>query len=76
MDGAMERANRSIGQMFWALIKTRPKELGRKEPTDQICNQCKHRKCNGELTPFEINYRYMPAMMKEMRAMEKNHHKV
>jgi len=47
MDGAMERANRSIGQMFQAPNKTRPKELGRKEPIDQIRDQCKHRKCNG-----------------------------
>ena len=47
MDEAMERANRSIGQNFLGPNQTISKELGRKEPIDQVCNQFKYRKHNG-----------------------------
>ena len=64
-DGAMERANRSIGQMFQALIKPDQRNWVEKSPLIKFAINATG------LAPFEINYGYMPAMMKEMRAMEK-----
>jgi len=70
MDGATERANRSIGQMFWALIKPDQKNWVEKSPMIKFAINLSIGNTMG-LAPFEINYRYMPAMMREMRTMER-----
>jgi len=69
-DGAMERANRSIGQMFWALIKPDQRNWVEKSPLIQFVINASIGNATG-LALFEINYGYMPTMMKEMRAMER-----
>jgi len=69
-DGATERANRSIGQMFWALIKPDQRNWVEKSLLIEFAINASIGNAMG-LTPSEINYRYMSAMMKEMRAMEK-----
>ena len=69
-DGAMERANRSIGQMFRSLIKPDQKDWVHRCPmikfaiNSSIGNATK-------LAPFEINCGYMPTMMKEVKASER-----
>jgi len=70
MDGAMERANRSIGQMFQALIKPDQKNWVEKSLLIKFTINPSIENATG-LAPFKINYGYMPTMMKEMRAMEK-----
>jgi len=70
MDGAMERANRSIGQMFQALIKPNQRNWVEKSPLIEFAIKASIGNATG-LAPFEINYGYMPAMIKEMRAMER-----
>jgi len=69
-DGATERANRSIGQMFQALIKPDQKNWVEKSPLIKFAINASIGNAIG-LAPFEINYGYMPTMMKEMRATEK-----
>ena len=66
----MERANRSIGQMFWALIKPDQKNWVEKSLLIEFMINASIGNAMG-LALFKINYRYMPTMMKEMRAMEK-----
>jgi len=68
--GATQRANRSIGQMFWALIKPDKKNWVEKSPLIEFAINSSIGNTMG-LAPFEINYRYMPAMMREMRTMER-----
>jgi len=58
MDGATERANRSIGQMFWALIKPDQRNWVEKSPLIEFMINASIGNATG-LTPFEINYRYM-----------------
>jgi len=70
MDGATERANRSIGQMFQALIKPDQRNWVEKSPLIKFMINASIGNVMG-LAPFKINYRYMPAMMKEIRAMER-----
>jgi len=70
MDGAMERANRSIGQMFQALIKPDQRNWVKKSPLIEFVINASIRNATA-LAPFEINYGYMPTMMKEMRATER-----
>ena len=69
-DEATERANRSIGQMFQALIKPDQKNWVEKSPLIEFMINASIGNATG-LTLFEINYRYMLAMMKEMRVMER-----
>jgi len=69
-DGAMERANRSIEQMFRALIKPDQRNWVEKSPWIEFTINASIGNAMG-LALFEINYRYMPTMMKEMRATEK-----
>ena len=69
MDGAMERANRSIGQMFWALIKPDKKNWVEKSPLIEFTINLSVGNAMG-LAPFEINYGYMPTIMREMRTTE------
>jgi len=70
MDGATERANRSIAQMFWALIEPDQRNWVEKSLLIEFMINASIGNAMG-LTLFEINYGYMPAMMKEMRVMEK-----
>jgi len=70
MDGATERANRSIGQMFWDLINPDQRNWVEKSPLIKFAINASIGNATG-LALFKINYGYMPAMMKEMRAMEK-----
>jgi len=70
MDGATERANRSIRQMFQALIKPDQRNWVEKSPLIKFVINASIGNAMG-LAPFEINYGYMPTMMKEMRAMER-----
>jgi len=69
-DGAMQRANRSIGQMFRALIKSDQRNWVEKSLLIEFAINASIENAMG-LAPFEIDYGYMPAMMKEMRVMEK-----
>ena len=70
MDGATERANKSIGQMFRALIKPDQKNWVEKSPMIEFAINSSIGNTMG-LAPFKINYEYMPAMMREMRTMER-----
>ena len=70
MDGATERANRSIGQIFRALTKPDQRNQVEKSPLIEFAINANIGNAMG-LAPFKINYGYMPAIMKEMRAMEK-----
>jgi len=70
MDRATDKANRSIGQMFQALIKPDQKNWVEKSPLIEFMINASIGNATG-LTLFEINYRYMLAMMKEMRVMER-----
>jgi len=69
-DGAMERANRSIGQMFLALIKPDQRNWVEKSPLIKFTINSSIGNTTG-LTLFKINYGYMPTMMREMRMMER-----
>jgi len=69
-DGATERANRSIGQRFQALIKPDQKNWVEKSPMIEFAINSSIGNTMG-LAPFKINYEYMPAMMREMRTMER-----
>ena len=70
MDGATERANRSIGQMFRSLIKPDQKDWVHRclmiefAINSSVGNATK-------LAPFEINCGYMPTMMREVKAGER-----
>jgi len=70
MDGPMERANRSIGQMFWALIKPDQRNWVEKSPLIEFMINTSIGNAMG-LALFKINYGYMLTMMKEMRVMER-----
>jgi len=54
MDGAMERANRSIGQMFRALIKPDQKNWVEKSPLIEFAINASIGNATG-LAPFKIN---------------------
>jgi hypothetical protein len=69
-DGAMERANRSIGQMFQALIHSDQKDWVEKCLLIKFAINSSIAKVTG-LAPFDINYRFMPAMMREVKDNER-----
>jgi len=69
-DGATERANRSIEQMFWALIKPDQKNWIEKSPLIEFTINASIGNATG-LALFKINYGYMPTIMREMRVMER-----
>jgi len=69
-DEATERANRSIGQMSWALIKPDQRNWVEKSLLIEFTINASIGNAMG-LILFEINYRYMPTMVKEMKATEK-----
>jgi len=70
MDGATERVNRSIEQMFWALIKPDQRNWVEKSPLIKFAINASIGNAMG-FTSFKRNYGYMPTMVKEMRAMER-----
>jgi len=69
-DGPTERTNRSIGQMFRALVKPDQKNWVEKSPLIKFAINLSIGNAM-RLALFKINYRYMPIMMKEMRATER-----
>ena len=69
-DGATEQANRSVGQMFRVMIRPDQKDWVEKCPMIEFAINSSIGRATG-LAPFEINYRYMPVMMKEVKDMEK-----
>jgi hypothetical protein len=70
MDRATERANRSIGQMFRALIRPDQKDWVQKCPLIEFAINSSIGNATG-LAPFKINCGYMPTMMKEVKMDEK-----
>ena len=70
MDGATEQANRSVGQMFRAMIHPDQKDWVEKCPMIEFAINLSIGRATG-LAPFEINYGYMPVMMKEVKETEK-----
>jgi hypothetical protein len=68
-DGIMERANRSIGQMFRAVIDPDQRDWVEKSPLIEFTINSSINSVTG-LVPFEINNRYMPIMMKEVKDSE------
>jgi hypothetical protein len=66
MDGATERANRSIGQMFRSLIKPDQKDWVRRCPLIGFAINLSIGNAT-RLAPFEINCGYMPTIMKEVK---------
>ena len=56
--------------MFWALIKPDQKNWVEKSPLIESMINASIGNATG-LAPFEINYGYMPAIMKEMRMTER-----
>jgi hypothetical protein len=69
-DGATERANRSVGQMFRALIRPDQKDWVQKCPLIEFAINSSIGNATG-LAPFEINCGYMPTMMREVKLNEK-----
>ena len=70
MDGAAEWANRSVGQMFRAMIHSDQKDWVKKCLMIEFAINVSIGRATG-LALFEINYGYMPIMMKEVKDMEK-----
>jgi hypothetical protein len=69
MDGIMERANRSIGQIFRAVIDPDQRDWVEKSPLIKFVINSSINSATG-LVPFDINNRYMPIMMKEVKDSE------
>ena len=69
-DGAMEWANRSIGQMFRSLIKPDQKDWVQRCPMIEFAINASVGDAT-KLAPFEINCGYMPTMMREVKASER-----
>ena len=61
MDGATEQANRSVGQMFRAMICPDQKDWVEKFPMIEFAINSSIGRATG-LAPFEINYGYMPVV--------------
>jgi hypothetical protein len=68
-DGITERANRSIGQIFRAVIDPDQRDWVEKSPLIEFAINSSINNMTG-LAPFEINNRYMPVMMKEAKDSE------
>jgi transposase InsO family protein len=68
-DGITERANRSIGQIFRAVIDPDQRDWVKKSPLIEFAINSSINSAMG-LAPFEINNRYMPVMMKEVKDSE------
>jgi hypothetical protein len=70
MDGTTERANRSIGQIFRAMIGPDQLDWVEKSPLIEFAINSSISSTMG-LALFEINGRYMPVMMKEVKDNER-----
>jgi transposase InsO family protein len=70
MDGIMERANRSIEQIFRAIIDPDQRDWVKKSPLIEFTINSSINSAMG-LAPFEINNGYMPVMMKEVKDNER-----
>jgi hypothetical protein len=68
-DGITERANRSIGQIFRAIIDPDQRDWVEKSPLIKFVINSSINSAT-ELAPFEINNGYMPVMMKEVKDNE------
>jgi hypothetical protein len=69
-DGITERANRSIGQIFRAMIGPDQLDWVEKSPLIKFAINSSISSTTG-LAPFEINGGYMPVMMKEVKDNER-----
>jgi hypothetical protein len=69
-DGITERANRSIGQIFRAIIDPDQRDWVEKSPLIEFAINSSINSATG-LAPFEINNGYMPIMMKEVKDNER-----
>ena len=69
-DGATERANRSIGQIFRAMVNPDQLDWVEKCALVEFAINSSIGIAAG-LAPFEINYGYMPVMMREMKDTER-----
>jgi hypothetical protein len=69
-DGPMEQANRSIGQMFRAMVNPDQKDWVQKSPLIEFAINSSIGSATG-LALFEINCRYMPVIMTELRDVDK-----
>ena len=69
-DGATERANRSIVQMFRSLIKPDQKDWVQQCPMIEFVINSSVGNAT-KLAPFEINCGYMPTMMREVKVSER-----
>jgi len=69
-DGITERANRSIGQLFRAMIDPDQRNWVEKSPLIEFTINSSIGKATG-LVLFEINNGYMPIMMKEIKDNER-----
>jgi hypothetical protein len=69
MDGITERANRSIGQIFRAIIDPDQRDWVEKSPLIEFAINSSINSATG-LALFEINNGYMPVMMKEVKDNE------
>jgi hypothetical protein len=69
-DGITERANRSIGQIFRAIIDPDQRDWVEKSPLIEFTINSSINSATG-LAPFEINNGYMPVMMKEVKDNER-----
>jgi hypothetical protein len=70
MDGITERANRSIGQIFSAVIDPDQRDWVKKSPLIEFAINSSINSAMG-LVPFEINNGYMPIMMKGVKDSER-----
>jgi hypothetical protein len=61
-DGVTERANRSIGQIFRAMIRSDQKDWVKKIPMTEFAINASISESTG-FAPFELNGAYIPAMM-------------
>ena len=65
-----QRANRSIGQMFWSMIRPDQRDWVGKFPLIEFAINSSIGRAMG-LAPFEINYGYMPIIITEVKFNEK-----
>ena len=70
-DGATERVNRSIGQILRAFISPDQKDWVKRLPVVEFAINSSISRTTG-MAPFEINYGYMPRMMKELPATSRS----
>jgi Integrase zinc binding domain len=70
MDGATEWANRSVGQMFRAMVNPDQKDWVQKSPLIKFVINSSIGSATG-LALFKINCRYMPVIMTELRDVDK-----